>query len=480
LTAKQKTISFIVIAVVFVLLLSALFLFHNVMNPLKPAEEDEPISEVLPAEAQMLTYADISQLPVDGKTFIYLASEDGIDYLVDIAHPQVQISVTHTESSPDFSMLNQYTVIGIEKSVPDDTSSKYQISSSYYNWSNLGGSVQTAPAEAEGIVYAQEFMNSFVYTSNYGLAVTDFTVNSAKLEAVGESGHIYSLSLNVDVKPQKNEFNKQLGYLWGETDADGYVRNVNLSTILYYYNNKWGSMIYPDHASPFITGIDFAITVPQTEYIYKTKDVLWEKVWNEGAPIEQVFYEDDSYSYISHSVFKWQEPNISGNFTTLIYKLERTTGAKQLLFTMPQNQLYPEILLKAGNTVLMNCKETNYPSGADKGHIFILDLVNGAYKEALPLSLPILVKEDTVYAVCMEGNDIYKQGIYEILFNNKEFNVKRLGDLPGRTFSAQYESCYITHLNKTTNEMYLMWPDDMMDMALYKFNLTSGLSSKVE
>ena len=106
--------------------------------------------------------------------------------------------------------------------------------------------------------------------------------------------------------------------------------------------------------------------------------------------------------------------------------------------------------------------------------------MNGAYKEALSLSLPILVKEDTVYAVCMEGNDIYKQGIYEILFNNKEFNVKRLGDLPGRTFSAQYESCYITHLNKTTNEMYLMWPDDMMDMALYKFNLTSGLSSKVE
>ena len=484
MTQNKKTTIFVLLAIIGVLLLCGLFLAHTVLKPETPPEAERPPTptEKPPvAEVEIRNYADISELPMAGKQFLYLGQEGATDYLVDLAVPQVQIAVAHTQNSPDFTEASQYSVITISKNPDTGPEHRpYLLSVSYSHHANLSAAMQTAPGQAEAKTYAEEFMNSFVYSGNRSLAITGFTVNSATMEPLGKSGHIYSLSLNADVQPQKNAFQPQLGYLWGEPDAEDFVRNLNLGTILYYYNGKWGSCLHADSTSPFLTGIDYSLTVPKTEFSYKPVEVPWEQVWSEGKPLEQVFYEDVAYSYISHSTFQWTKENVLGEFSTKIEKLNRESGEKTLLHTMPVNHLFPSILLKTGNMALLDCASIEYPSGQDKGYLFLLDLVHGTYKEVLPFALPILVKENTVYAVCMEGNAAYEQGIYEIVFNEMGLQVKRLGALPGRAFSAQYEGLSVLHLDKATNTLYMLWPADTMELSPYAFDLNTGLSRKLE
>lgn len=319
--------------------------------------------------------------------------------------------------------------------------------------------------------YPAALFDCFLFSSAYQgeYAVEEYVIKSAAV--LGTEGRRTTIELVADVKPVNNPFASSASR-WGEPGADGYVRDRRLildlygnDGLYYAYEPEWGT-IFAEGAPPV------APTVRETLYQPESHPNIWQAL-TEGRQVEQVLYEDDTYSFITHVVLRGAPDQQYCDMT--LYRVERATGERMAMFDLLRDTFAMAPLALHGRTLYLQTIKAFPNSEAYKSHVTSIDLDTFEYTVLLTEQTDVLGRVgDHIYFARLVGPESDRPGgIYVLTVSTGE--MKRVSDLPGPSYSTSYEGSALMRF--AGGRLYVLWPDweaGEGQYALYAIDPVSG------
>lgn len=434
-------------------------------------KEETPQNPNMPFQTET---KEITLLEIPQETdLLYLGREGDFDYFIDPVLPQQEIKVAVDKRASQFlNKVYPYTMLQLiyDANNPQEIPEMRIYSISSVNTHFLCG-LTTPPGQEDTTIYGKEFLDSFCYNRVFpGLSISDYQLIDAKLEPLDEENHLFSLTITANLIPERTEF-QQLGYKWSSySEKNNAITGQQLSTLLYYYNDKWGCYYNPEQSVPLTEGYKENPIVPQMQYSYQPEETNFDEVFN-GKPVQQVFYEDGNYSYLSQTIFVITEKSHDGStieggyFLTQLLQYERETQFTREMTTLTENLLYPQIIGKNKNLAYLATSTIQYPSGEAPGSISRLDLESGTVENMFLNAMPLLATEQEIFVLQLEDAEGKEAGIYNI--NIADGSFAKVSNLPGSSYSPEHESAFlirkITKNNPENTEeisyLYLLYPN---------------------
>lgn len=431
-------------------------------------EPNSPIEENnnLKGATKEITLLDLPQ----ETDLLYLGREDDFDYFIDPVLPNQEIKVAVDKRASQFlNKIHPFTMLQV---IYDANNPQSIPEMRIYSLSSMNThffcNITTPPGADDSTIYGKEFLDSFRFTRVFpALAISDYQLLECTLTPLDEENHMFSLTLTANLIPEKTEFQK-LGYKWSSyAEQNDTITEQKLSTILYYYGDKWGCYYNNEHHVPLTAGYKENPIVPEMQYTYTVEDSNFDDVYD-GKPVQAVFYEDSIYSYLTQTIFviteKSQDASTieSGYFRTQLLQYERETNYQREMTTLSDNLLFPKVIGRNQNIAYLATSRTEYPSGEGQGNILRWDLDSGKTEDIFCNATPLLATSGEIFVLQLGETASYPPGIYVIRI--VDGGIERISDLPGEAYSSQYEAAFLARkVTKKEGEqentyLHLLWP----------------------
>lgn len=433
-------------------------------KPENPRTPDTPYK----GETREITLFELPQ----ETDLLYLGREGDFDYFIDPVLPSQEIKVTVDKRASQFlTKVHPFTMLQViyDANNPQEIPEMRIYSLSSMNTHFFSG-LTTPPGTGDSNIYGKEFLDGFLFTRIFpALSISDYQLLTCQLTPLDEENHMFSLTLTANLIPDRTEFG-QYGYKWsGFSEQSDTITGQQLSTLLYYYDGKWGCYYDSEHNVPLTEGYKENPIVPERQYTYTVEDSNFDDVYD-GKPVQAVFYEDSIYSYLTQTIFvitdKSQDASTieGGYFRTQLLQYERETGYQREMTTLSDNLLFPRVIGRNQNMVYLATSRTEYPSGEMPGNILRLDIESGKAEDIFIDATPLLATAGEIYVLQLSETASYPPGIYRIAI--ADGGIERISDLPGAGYSTEHEAAFLARkITKTEGEdaqettyLYLLWP----------------------
>ena len=284
--------------------------------------------------------------------------------------------------------------------------------------------------------------------SGYPLgAISDYKIDS--ISVIKKQGAKIDFKAKYDVKPT------QTAYLWGKTDADGWIRGIEKSFTIYGSGGSYGSF-----APIFcLTNVDTTKNKPQTAY--------------KPQPGETVLYETKDWSYISVHLLTTQSALATQlsetEYIGAIYKVKPDGTQRQLLFTGQKDQDFT-FFTQNNSTVYLNSSVWVPDADGNASDFYVIDLKNDQCTDFL---------KGTVSAGTVVGNTGYVfQDNKLIQINLPSKTIKKICTLPTQDVS---QDAYASVIKFKQNNLYILFSSEDSGVYInYKINVQTGKIVKLD
>ncbi len=407
------------------------------------------------------------------KELLYVGTSDGRPVLLDPAGEN-KLYALSAEHGQVFQHVELFAVVSMIRNPSDQA---LMLSTKVPPAARNVPVVAAANHAEAAKLYPPALLDRFQFSSYLDeYTIETYAVKSAKVTSSGPC--TVTVEFVADLKPAQNAFS-QTRSRWGDPDPDGYVRDRRLVLTLYSYGGRycayhsgWMDGIFTDGAPP--------VAHQPAETMYKP--VAYDNIWqalDEGKDVEQVIWEDDTYSFISR--VKLRGTAGKQYYEMAVQRVRRSNGSRLTLLEGLRDSWQARPLGLHGRTLYLQAVEALPFSEAYSGPVGSLNLETGEWSVLLAEQTAVLGRVgDKVYVAKLDGSDDSQAaGIYALDTATPE--LKLVSDLPGPSFNTAYE--YGRLMYSMSGKLYIYWPDFETghgQYALYSVDPASSAIARVD
>ncbi|MGE5559761.1 MAG: hypothetical protein ACM3XN_01730 [Chloroflexota bacterium] len=379
--------------------------------------------------------------PIMSKTVLYLG-KSGADYIVVDPAAGARYAVPATLGSV-FEPLPPFAEISLEST--DEGAPMLATGKQMALWAPI---VAADGARQAAEAYPAALLDSLLYRSGSEYAIAAYAVKSSKV--LSEKDGLTKVEFVADLKPAIDPFSPFTGSRWGTPGADGFIRDLRLVVDLYGNGGRY--CLYAPDGELFAAGAPASTyTAPETLY-QPVVPADHEQALTDGQEVEQVLYEDGTFSYITGVRFR-ETP--APFFEATLYRIDRGSGERLALFDLKRNTLGAHPLALVGRTLYLSTVCGDPYSEGRPGEIAAFDLDTGEYTVLLTAEAAVIGRAGSDFFIVGFAGNGHGAGIYRL--NIDSGRLQRISDIPGKEYNPAYEGSWLQHF--TGGRLYVLWPE---------------------